>query len=172
MITDIQSIERLSRERRDENWEFRYYLKNTNISLENIDNAVHDLYREISAKIDCQKCANCCIVSSPVLKKADHLRLAKHIEMRPADFRNKYLVPDRENEGYMFRQMPCPFLRGKSCSVYDQCPTDCRSYPHLHKNNFVFRLAQAVENCSICPIVFNVYEELKTRFWKRRFRLL
>jgi len=172
MITDIQSIETLARKREDENWEFRYYLKNANLTAESIDNDVHDLYREISAQIDCQKCANCCIVSSPILKKADQLRLAKHIKMKPVDFKDKFLIPDEENDGYVFRQMPCFFLQDKSCTVYNHRPHECQSYPHLHKDGFVFRLAQAVENCSICPIVFNVYEELKVKFWRRRFRLL
>ena len=42
-----------------------------------------------------------------------------------------------------------------------------RSYPHLQKEDFVFRLAQAVSNCSICPIAFNVYERLKAELWHR-----
>ena len=45
--------------------------------------------------------------------------------------------------------------------VYAHRPKDCHSYPHLHKKEFVFRLWGVVENCSICPIVFNVYEQLK-----------
>ncbi|MBN1676299.1 MAG: hypothetical protein JXR37_34970 [Kiritimatiellae bacterium] len=44
---------------------------------------------------------------------------------------------------------------------------DCRSYPHLHKKPFVARLTQAYSNCSVCPIVYNVYEELKKRLWDR-----
>jgi hypothetical protein len=33
------------------------------------------------------------------------------------------------------------------------------------ERNFVFRLWGVVENCSICPIVFNVYEQLKGELW-------
>ena len=33
------------------------------------------------------------------------------------------------------------------------------------EGNFVFRLWGVVENCSICPIVFNVYEQLKGELW-------
>jgi len=35
----------------------------------------------------------------------------------------------------------------------------------LHKKEFVFRLWGVVDNCSICPIVFNVYEHLKDKLW-------
>jgi hypothetical protein len=46
-------------------------------------------------------------------------------------------------------------------------PNDCRLFPHLHKKGFVFRLIQVVENCSICPIVFNVFERLKQELWHK-----
>jgi hypothetical protein len=29
---------------------------------------------------------------------------------------------------------------------------------------------QAFSNCSVCPIVFNVYEELKRKLWRQRPR--
>ena len=45
-------------------------------------------------------------------------------------------------------------------------PDDCRSYPHLDKEGFVLRLTQAFSNCSICPVVYNVYHELMRRLWK------
>lgn len=40
---------------------------------------------------------------------------------------------------------------------------NCISYPHLHKKDFTSRLIGVIENCSVCPIVFNVYERLKER---------
>ena len=46
-------------------------------------------------------------------------------------------------------------------------PNDCRSYPHLHKPEFVFRLIQAVSNCSVCPISYNVFELLKQEIHAR-----
>jgi hypothetical protein len=35
----------------------------------------------------------------------------------------------------------------------------------IHKKEVVFRLWGVVENCSICPIVFKVYEQLKDKLW-------
>jgi Fe-S-cluster containining protein len=58
---------------------------------------------------------------------------------------------------------PCKFLRNKKCTIYSSRPFDCRSYPHLHKKDFTFRLFAVLNNYSVCPIVFNVYEELKVR---------
>jgi len=45
--------------------------------------------------------------------------------------------------------------------VYPDRPNDCRSYPHLHKNDFVLRLWGVDDDSSVCPIVYNVYEKLK-----------
>jgi Fe-S-cluster containining protein len=86
------------------------------------------------------------------------------------EFRSRFLADDPEREGSVFINQPCPFLQDNFCTVYDHRPSDCRSYPHLHKRDFVFRMNQAFSNCSVCPIVFNVYEELKREFWRKRPR--
>jgi Fe-S-cluster containining protein len=59
-------------------------------------------------------------------------------------------------------------LQNNLCRVYNDRPGDCRSYPHLHKRDFVFRVNQAFSNCFVCPIVFNVYEELKRELWRQK----
>ena len=159
--TDISTIERLAREREDANWQFRCFLKNCDLDEKEIDAIVHDLYRAVSEGIDCLECANCCRVIRPLLKQQDITRLASGLGMPYEDFVRQYLNEDEEGESYVFRVMPCPFLSGNSCSVYAHRPDDCRSYPHLHKPEFVFRLNQAVSNCSVCPISYNVFELLK-----------
>ena len=81
-------------------------------------------------------------------------------------FRERYLREDEENPShYIFKELPCPFLRNNKCSNYGYRPKDCKSYPHLHKKDFIFRLWGVVENYEICPIVFNVYEQLKIELW-------
>jgi Fe-S-cluster containining protein len=62
--------------------------------------------------------------------------------------------------------VPCGFLQEQGCSVYDSRPDDCRSFPHLHKREFRSRLIGVIENCSICPIVYNVFEGLKSDLWR------
>jgi uncharacterized protein len=165
--TDIQRIQQLARQREKVNWAFRCFLKASDLSTHSIDLKVHDLYREVTSEINCTKCANCCKTICPVLKPADVRRLAKHLELTIKEFRSRYLTNDSEREGSAFRSQPCPFLQGNLCTVYEHRPTDCRSYPHLHKRDFVFRMNQAFSNCSVCPIVFNVYEELKRKLWKQ-----
>lgn len=163
----IREIEQLAKQREDANWEFRCYLKGCGLSSSRIDAVVHRLCGEISREIDCTKCANCCKAIAPVLKPADILRLAKRLKLSSEEFRSRFLVHDLENDRLMLKGVPCPFLRDNLCTVYDDRPNNCRSYPHLHKKGFVFRLNQAFSNCSVCPIVFNVYEYLKLELWRR-----
>ncbi len=54
------------------------------------------------------------------------------------------------------RQIDCGTC-ANCCTVYDARPDDCRSFPHLHKDEFVFRLIQVVNNCSVCQIVYTTY---------------
>lgn len=75
----------------------------------------------------------------------------------------RYVDKDEDGE-QIFNRLPCPFLLEKKCSVYDSRPSDCRSYPHLHKENFTSRMIGVVNSNSICPIVFNVHEALKRQF--------
>ena len=165
--TDISTIERLAREQEDANWQFRCFLKNCDLDEEEIDAIVHDLYWAVSEQIDCLECANCCRVILPLLKQEDIARLASALGMTREDFVREYVTEDEEGEGYVFKSMPCPFLSGNSCTVYAHRPNDCRSYPHLHKPEFVFRLIQAVANCAVCPISYNVFELLKQEIHAR-----
>jgi Fe-S-cluster containining protein len=166
--TDIRRIQRLAKEREDANWAFRCFLKRSDLSIGRIDRTVRDLYREVSSEIDCNECANCCMTISPVLKPADIRRLAKQLALSVDQFRSRFLEEAPEKEGPVFKNRPCSFLHDNLCTVYDHRPEGCRSYPHLHKKEFVFRVNQAFSNCFICPIVFNVYEGLKQELWRNR----
>jgi Fe-S-cluster containining protein len=78
------------------------------------------------------------------------------------------LVQEESGEGHSFRVLPCSLLKENLCSAYPHRPADCRSFPHIQKKDFVSRLNQAFSNCSVCPIVFNVFELLKLDLWRER----
>ena len=67
--------------KKDENWEFRAFLKGYGIPLEEIDAIVHELFDYVSSEIDCTKCANCCKEVSPLLKENDIKKLCENIGM-------------------------------------------------------------------------------------------
>jgi len=168
METDVLRIRALSKEREDENWKFRSYLKSSDIPDEEIDQIVHELYEQTSSMIDCKTCANCCRVAQPLLDEEDVERLSVCSGVSAAQFRAKHLTADETPGRFVFKEKPCPLLKENLCLYYKYRPKDCVSYPHLHKDGFVFRLIDVINNCSICPIVFNVYEQIKKQMWKRR----
>lgn len=165
METDLGRIKKLSIEKEDENWGFRSFLKGCDIPSEKIDSIVQKLYQKISSEIDCKTCANCCKEVQPVLDREDIQKLSKGLGISAVQFKDQYLVKDKNSEKYRFNQKPCPFLKVNLCSYYAYRPKDCISYPHLHKSDFIFRLINVIRNYSICPIAFNVYEYLKGKIW-------
>ncbi|MCX6582506.1 MAG: YkgJ family cysteine cluster protein [Candidatus Aminicenantes bacterium] len=165
IVRDINRIKQLTLQKEEEDWGFRSFLKTCGIPAKKIDNIVHRLYDQISSMIDCAACGNCCKEILPVLKDIDIANMAGGSKMNIADFKKKYLVKARETVGYTFNTNPCPFLVNNRCSMHNFRPDDCRSFPHLHKSDFTSRTISVIHNCSICPIVFNVYEKMKHKIW-------
>jgi Fe-S-cluster containining protein len=163
--TDLEKIKALSKKKEAENWGFRSFLKSCDISSKKIDLIAHRLYNKISGKIDCKSCGNCCMEMEPALTDDDIKRCSKGLKLSPGDFKDKYTMEMNEEGKHTFNQKPCPFLSETTCSIYKTQPADCHSYPHLHKKGVVTRLISMIHNCSICPIVYNVYEGLKKEIW-------
>jgi Fe-S-cluster containining protein len=166
--TDVDRVKKLAASREDENWQFRIFLKGIDLSPEELDAIVHRHYEAVSRQIDCCACGNCCKEALPRLSADDIRRLATQLAVSEKEIVARYLEQEKDGERHTFKRARCPFLAEKRCTVYDARPADCRSYPHLQKEEFVFRLMQAVQNCSVCPIVFNVFEVLKDELWKGR----
>ena len=72
-----------------------------------------------------------------------------------------FVEKDNFDDIKYLKNTPCKYLKDKECTIYENRPFDCKSYPHTHKKNFTSRSLSMIENYEICPIVFNVYERLK-----------
>jgi len=88
-------------------------------------------------------------------KKSELHTIAKTLGQSITAFEKQFMSEGEVNP-------PCPMLDGKLCSIYDNRPEVCRSYPHLAQPDFTFRLMGVIENVAIYPIAFNAFEELKT----------
>lgn len=163
--TNLRKIEELAQKREDENWKFRSFLKASSIPSEELDAIVRDLYTEVAAAIDCRACANCCRVIAPKPTPEEIERLAAVLQMTLTQFKAQYVDQEGKDAGTLLR--PCPLLNGNECSVYAYRPQECAAYPYLLRENFRGRLFGVLDNYAICPIVFNVYEQLKARLWIR-----
>jgi len=163
--TSLNKIQKLAKQREEENWEFRSFLKGYP-SSKKVDKIVHTLFQEISSKIDCTKCANCCKVVKPVLTAKDIEKLSEGLGIPIAQLKEEYLTEYKEEKGLTFKTLPCPLLKDTLCTQYPHRPAVCESFPHLYKKDFISRLIQVVENYYICPIVFNIYENIKDELWR------
>jgi len=157
--TDLKKIAHLSKKRERENTDFRMFLKGEDSS--NVDKIVHRLNKEISNRIDCTACGNCCKHLHPALTESEIESLSALKSISVELFKKKYIEEDCIEKEQYFKFIPCIFLDDKICSIYQQRPETCRSYPNLHKSDFTSRSMTALINYEICPIVFNVLEEMK-----------
>jgi hypothetical protein len=159
--TNLARIKELAQQKDKENWAFRTHLKGCDLYPEEIDAIVHRLYAEVSSKIDCGACGNCCRELSAALEAPDIERMAEAEHLTPAEFERKYLDKTEEKGKFGIRQKPCPFLSGNACRHYDIRPESCVEFPFLHKPDFTTRSIMVLWNLQLCPIVYNVYELLK-----------
>ena len=159
---ELSRIRQLSQEHDEENWEFRSWLKQN--APDNIDGVVKALSQRYFAFIDCRLCANCCRLLPVEFKKSELLSIAKTLGQSIKAFEKQFMSEGKVNP-------PCPMLDGKLCSIYENRPEVCRSYPHLEQPHFTSRLMGVIENVAICPIAFNAFEELKAKLgWSRSRR--
>jgi Fe-S-cluster containining protein len=154
---DTRKIEELARLRKEENLKFKSFLKGRN--ARKISLAVHRLNNEIAPKIDCTACGNCCRNLSPCLNKEDLKKLSTALDMTTDEVVEKYTETDAN--GLSLKHLPCIFLANNKCTIYEHRPEPCASFPHLQEEDVTGRLRNIFDNYAICPIIFNVIEQLK-----------
>jgi Fe-S-cluster containining protein len=163
-MVDLVQLRELAKSKDDENWRFRQFLKTRcNLAPDEIDRRVFGTTQRVWAGIDCTACANCCRQVHPSFSDEDVERLARRFEMERQQFIEKYLEPtnDPGENPWQTRTLPCPFLKDNCCSIYEDRPADCRRYPYLYEPEFVFRTMGMIERTFTCPIVYEVFEDLK-----------
>lgn len=170
LITDLNEIARLSELNWERNMDFRTFLKcSSRWSGAKLDNLVHEILAEVSSDIDCTACGNCCREMAIAVEDEEIERLAGHMGISAEEFESHHVAEDNDYGEKFMPETPCPFLGGTLCTIYEDRPKVCREFPHLDKKDFRTRLGGVVDNTALCPIVFNVYEELKRRTnWRPR----
>jgi len=156
---NIEKIARLAEQREDENYRFRVFLKGQ--EDDKIDIMVHKMDKEIRSQIDCKECGNCCIHLHPSVTDEEIETLSRLDHHTPIEYVAKNIVNDNSENMKYLKDTPCKYLHDKKCSIYLERPEDCKSYPHTQKEHFIHRTYSMIDNYGICPIVFNLFEQLK-----------
>jgi len=162
LIRDLAVIQRRSKRRENEDLRFRTFLKvHTNMKDRKLDQTVREITDYIWSQIDCKTCANCCKTLKVEVNDEDISRLAARLELTAEQFTEQYVVEPLQGMRTL-RSQPCVFLgEDNRCTVYEDRPEDCRGYPYLHREGFRQRTFLMIDNTAVCPIVFNVWDELK-----------
>jgi hypothetical protein len=164
MTLDLVQIRQRAKEKEDQNWKFRAFLKGEcDLEAEEIDRRVFEITRRVWAGIDCTSCANCRREVQPTFSEEEVDRLARSLGMERRQFIQRYLERTKggSENPWQTRTRPCPFLKGNLCRIYEDRPADCSGYPYLYKPEFVSRTMAMIERAPTCPIVYEVLEGLK-----------
>ncbi len=158
--TDRAHIREMADIREEENDAFRVFIKNSDAA--EIDCLVHQINAVVEAAIDCTECGACCKTLMINVEPPEAEKLATCLNMGQAEFKQLYI--EESLQGHLvINQMPCHFLADTRCSVYEDRFSECREFPHLHKKDFRNRMFGTLMHYAMCPIIFNVVEELKIR---------
>ena len=160
METDPARVSELAREKTDENWRFRSFMKMLpRRRQQQINRAAEELGLKAQAQMDCRTCGACCRENWIPIDDQEALRLASRLSLPVLEFKQAYLVTDPDQETGIDAR-PCPFLAGTECRVYSDRPEVCRGYPYIG-GDIASRMVGIIERAEVCPIVFEMLEQLK-----------
>ncbi len=167
MSENIQEIERLAKQKKDENKKFFKKLKKR--TPKRLDLLMQDIHEKEFEKTDCLTCGNCCKTTSPIFTEKDMQRISKHLKMKVVDFKNMYLRIDSD-DFHVLKTAPCPFLdeSDNMCFIYDVRPKACAEYPHTNRKKFIQISDLTIKNTEICPATFRIVETLKKKLDQTR----
>jgi hypothetical protein len=156
--TNLLTISSLSIAREHENERFKMFLQQ--IDGGQIDSKVLELNHNITPKIDCTQCGNCCKSLMITVSDEEANVLSSALNQTRENFDEQYL--EKGSNGLMLiNTIPCTFLSDNKCTVYENRFAGCREFPAMHLPNFKQRLFTSFMHYNRCPIIFNVIEQLK-----------
>ncbi|GAO43903.1 YkgJ family cysteine cluster protein [Flavihumibacter petaseus] len=158
LITDLTEIAQLAESRYSENLAFRHFMAQQDAAA--TDELVFPLQEAVTKAVDCCACGNCCRSMMVDVTEEEANSLAEALNEPLAVVKSKYIEESLSGR-LLVSSMPCHFLEGNLCRIYDNRFSTCRSFPHLDQPGFNARLFFILQHYGRCPIVFNVVEALK-----------
>ena len=121
---------------------------------------MHSAHEKAFDCTDCLACANCCKTTGPLFTAMDIQRLSRRLKLSEADFISTYLRLDADGDRVL-QTLPCPFLEADNkCSVYEDRPRACRSFPHTDEKGQAGIMHLTKKNAQVCPAVAHMFKQL------------
>ena len=129
----------------------------------NLDILADKINTEVWKQVDCLSCANCCKTMTPTFTEKDVKRIAAHFEIKPQEFKARWLVYEKKDKDWVNKKQPCQFLDLSSnmCSIYEVRPLDCAGFPHLNKKKMVDYIHVHKQNIIYCPATYKMVEKMQ-----------
>lgn len=159
-MVDLNDIERLGKLKEKENYRFRVFLKE-NADEDELDKQFKELHEKCFKIYDCTKCRNCCKKIGTIIKEDELTKICEELKLDKKFVRDNLLEKYGE---YTFKKDKCLFLEGNTCKVEKCLPIACREYPYTNKEERLFSLYSVISNARICPVVYEILEELKKMY--------
>ena len=158
IISDLEQIQCDAERKEEENELFVSFLKQHSAIY--IDDLVKELNHEVTPQIDCTKCGNCCKTLMIQVEKIEIEKVSRTLNLTHKQFEDKY-IESGSGDQQLMNMIPCAFLSGSKCSIYNERFSSCREFPALEIPLFTKRLFTVFMHYGRCPIIFNVIEGLK-----------
>ena len=161
-MIDIKELKQLANKKEDENYRFRRYLKN-HADEEELDRQFKKLHEKYFKIYDCRKCRNCCKEIGISMSEEELDKICNYLKLDKEKYIEKNLI---NNYGeYSFKDTKCKFLdECNNCQIENCLPITCKEYPYTNKEERLFSLLGVVANASVCPVVYEILEELKHEY--------
>jgi len=159
MLTNLSEISINARYKEKENDRFTEFLRG--LPDEVVDIIVQRLNAEIAPKINCMECASCCKTLMIEVSENELKKLQKPLNKTLDEIKSEFIEEGLSGK-MILNTIPCKFLKEKACTIYENRFSPCSEFPHLHRNGFKKRLFTTFMYYEICPIIYNVVEEMKS----------
>ena len=163
MITP-RKVKYIAKRKEDENIRFRTFLK-CNAEEKVLDQQFFDLHVEYFNNYDCSRCRNCCKEYNVTIPDDSLDKCASTLNLTKEDFVKQFLQRNEMSGEYETKSIPCDFLlEGGECQLGDCKPSSCKEFPYTNKPERLQSLYSVLDAVLICPIAFEIYEQLKQMY--------
>jgi len=161
-MIEVKDLEILANQKEDENYRFRQFLK-INADAEELDRQFKKLHEKYFKIYDCKKCRNCCKNLGISMDEEELNKICDYLKIDLEKFTKDNLC-EKYGE-YSFKEHRCKFLKeDNTCQIENCLPRTCKDYPYTNEEDRLFSLYGVIANASICPVVYEILEELKKEY--------